>query len=68
VSTPIAVVDNVWHVGCLGVGAVVGDDVEHLFAHREARALATGAKGRAMVDAAVAWTAAQVEGMLTSGT
>ena len=37
-------------------------------AHREARALATGAKGRAMVDAAVAWTAAQVEGMLTSGT
>jgi creatinine amidohydrolase len=37
---------------------------EDAAAHREARSLATAAKGRAMVDAAVSWTAAMLEEMI----
>jgi creatinine amidohydrolase len=41
-----------------------GYEVEDPVAHREAKTLATGAKGRAMVDAAIGWTAERMREML----
>ena len=43
-----------------------GYEVEDPTAHREALELATGAKGRAMVDAAIRWVASLLRQMLAT--